>query len=626
MCGIAGLINGRLSQETLRDRVAAMADAQRHRGPDSHAVWSGPFAALSHRRLKVIDLHTGDQPMVSESGRYVAVFNGEIYNYREIQSKLEDRGYVFRTTSDTEVLLAAYEILGKACLDKLDGMFAFAIWDTHKHSLFAARDRMGKKPFYYTFQQGMFAFASELSALKNIPEASLSLDLAAISRFLTSKYVPTPGTIYTEALKLRPGHYLRFDGTNVTTRQYWDLPRPDTSVSPDEASETIRSLFLDAVSKRLISDVPLGGLLSGGLDSTAVVSAMAQINPSQVQTFSIGFDEPSYDESGYAEQAARFAGTNHANAILTGQECASLVDTVVGRFDEPLADPSIIPTYFLSRFVKQHVTVVLSGDGADELFGGYEHFPAFIWAERCAALGMPMRTVLGGLRRLLPVSTDYVSPGHAVGRFAEAVNAPPHHRVPRMLMAFSPEAQRELWHTLPDDSAEHIFGSPMDPWRNCAECKPLDAVFRQYAQTYLLDYILNKVDRCSMMHGLEVRSPFLDSALVEYVYSLPASFKIPGGKRKHLMKQALKPFMPPAIHKRNKRGFLMPVAAWLKSSLKPHLERFSDRHFLARQGLFRPATVRKFIGEHQSGTVDRREELWTFLVLQLWLEKHGHAI
>nr|WP_321258522.1 asparagine synthase (glutamine-hydrolyzing) [uncultured Pseudodesulfovibrio sp.] len=625
MCGIAGVVHPRLTSDALRQCAIRMADGVRHRGPDSDGVWVGQPAALSHRRLEVIDLSTGGQPMKSACGQFVIVFNGEIYNFREVRVALEAKGHSFSTTSDTEVLLQAYMKYGEACLSHFEGMFAFAIWDTKEQSLFAARDRMGKKPFYYTCQNSVFAFASELSSLTAVPDTSFNLNMQAMAQFLTCKYVPTPSSIYTEARKLQPGHCLRFKDGEVSVSRYWSLPHPTRTVGGDEAAGHIRSLLEDAVGRRLISDVSLGAFLSGGLDSTVVVSLMSRLSSSQVKTFSIGFEEKAYDESEYAVQAARFAGTDHYNENLTGTMCAELVGEVVGRFDEPLADPSIIPTYFLSRFVKQHVTVALSGDGADELFGGYEHFPAFIWAQRCAALGMPMRMVLEGLRRMLPVSSHYISLGHAVGRFAEAVKAPAPHRVPRMLMAFSPEAQETLWSSPPSDSSELLFGHPTESWQEFEDGAPLDAVFNQYAKTYLLDYILTKVDRCSMMHGLEVRSPFLDTALVEYVFSLPGRFKIPGGKRKHLMKQALAEFMPPSIRKRNKRGFLMPVAGWLGSSLKPQLARFADAGFLKRQGLFRPEVIASLIGEHENNVVDRREELWTFLVLQLWLEAHGHV-
>ncbi|WP_338667721.1 asparagine synthase (glutamine-hydrolyzing) [Pseudodesulfovibrio methanolicus] len=626
MCGIAGVVHARMTSDALRQCAVSMADGVRHRGPDSSGVWVERPAALSHRRLEVIDLSSGGQPMMSDCGRFVIVFNGEIYNFQEVRVSLETKGRRFRTTSDTEVLLQAYMEYGESCLSFLEGMFAFAIWDTKKESLFAARDRMGKKPFYYTCQNGIFAFASELSSLAHVPDISFNLDMQAMAQFLTCKYVPTPGSIYTEARKLQPGHCLRFGDGEITVARYWSLPSPVSGVATGEVAERIRSLLEEAVGRRLISDVPLGAFLSGGLDSTVIVSLMSRLGNTQVKTFSIGFEAKAYDESAYAAQAARFAGTDHRNANLTSEMCAGLVSEVVGRFDEPLADPSIIPTYFLSRFVKQHVTVALSGDGADELFGGYEHFPAFLWAQRCAALGAPMHLIFEGLRRMLPVSPHYISPGHAVGRFAEAVKAPAPHRVPRMLMAFSPEAQKALWVSAPSESPELLFGHPAESWKGFEDRDPLDAVFNYYARTYLLDYILTKVDRCSMMHGLEVRSPFLDTALVEFVFSLPGRFKVPGGKRKHLMKQALSEFMPSSIQKRNKRGFLMPVAGWLGSSLKPQLERFTDAGFLKRQGLFRPEAVKSLIFEHENNVVDRREELWTFLVLQLWLEANGYTV
>lgn len=625
MCGIAGIICDRLNTEALSERATAMAESIRHRGPDAEGLWCDGPAALSHRRLEVIDLDTGGQPMVSHCGRYVIVFNGEIYNFSEISDTLKACGHILRTASDTEVLLLAFMEFGPACLDQLEGMFAFAVWDRKKRSLFAARDRMGKKPFFYTHQNGSFLFASELTTLKRVPEACFTLDMRAVSQFLTCKYVPAPGTIYTEAYKLPPGHSLTFENKNVTVRRYWNLPLPTRTVSEAEAQERIRDLLTEAVSRRLVSDVPLGAFLSGGLDSSVIVNLMARLSSSPVQTYSIGFKEASFDETGYANKAARFAGVDNTVAQLSAIECSRMVGDVVGKFDEPMADPSILPTYFLCRFARQHVTVALSGDGADELFGGYEHFPAFIWAERCARLGLPVQTILSWLANLLPVSTNYISPGHAAKRFAGAVGCPSKHRVPRMLMGFSPEEQIGMWQTFPGGDAEDILGKPSNAWTEYDGQTPLNAVFSYFAGEYLPNYILTKMDRCSMLHGLEVRSPFLDTDLVEYAYSLPASLKIPGGRRKHLMKNALAEYMPDTIRKRNKRGFLMPVASWLNSSLKEHLDRFAEPGFLRRQGLFKTEVVEELMVEHASGKVDRREELWTWLVLQLWLEANGEG-
>jgi asparagine synthase (glutamine-hydrolysing) len=617
MCGIAGIVQEGPAAAELRETAERMAALLAHRGPDGAGVLVRGPAALAHRRLMVIDPATGAQPMSDPTGRFHVVFNGEIYNYRELREQLRGEGLSFATASDTEVLLQAYARHGQDCLALLDGMFAFALWDSREQSLFAARDRLGKKPFYYRCDHGRLVFASELAALN--PAGAMGLDHASLAAFLCCKCVPCPATIFAEAAKLPPGHCLTWQAGNLRVRPYWTLPEPGPAPDMEEAAERLRGLLRSAVRKRLKSDVPLGAFLSGGLDSTVVATLMAQ-EASEVRTFSIGFAEPSYDETRFALAAADFAGTRHSVRQLDAALCLDMLADTVAGFDEPLADPSIVPTRLLSRFAREHVTVALSGDGADELFGGYEHLPAFVWARRLALGGAAARAALRGLEALLPVSRGYVSPRHALRRFRQAVAAPDAQRVPRLLLAFEPEALAALC-SGPLPSTADLLGRPEEGFGQGGE--PLDRALRWYVLRYLPDYILAKVDRCSMRHGLEVRSPFLDTAVVEFAAGLPASFKMPGARRKWFMKQALGRHMPGIVRRRGKRGFLMPVAGWLAGSLRGLLRDMASPARLERQGLFRPEAVARLLREHEEGSVDRREELWTFLVLQIWLESRG---
>ncbi|MDD3472470.1 MAG: asparagine synthase (glutamine-hydrolyzing), partial [Syntrophaceae bacterium] len=381
MCGIAGFINAPGSHEQQRGWLQSMTDALYKRGPDGSGLRINDAVALGHRRLSIIDLETGSQPMCSYDGSATIVFNGEIYNFPEIRAELAKIGVPFKTRSDTEVLLCSYLIWGPECLDKFEGMFAFAIWDSRTNSLFAARDRMGKKPFYYTFQDGVFAFASELTAFRRLPFLSLRIEREQIARFLAYEYVPTPYTIFRDVYKLKPGHSLTFCADNITISQFWDLPVPhDTApCSETEACEHTVKLLKDAVRKRLISDVPLGVFLSGGIDSSAVVALMAEeVDPRTIKTFSIGFTEASYDESKYARLVASHFGTDHHEQILSAMEAGALLPSIVSMQDEPMSDPSIVPTYLLSQITRRDVTVALGGDGGDELFAGYEYYSAFI--------------------------------------------------------------------------------------------------------------------------------------------------------------------------------------------------------------------------------------------------------
>jgi asparagine synthase (glutamine-hydrolysing) len=632
MCGIAGFLNAPAAPEQQRQWIDAMAATLAHRGPDSHGLWVEGQVALGHRRLSIIDLQGGQQPMLDWDERAVIVFNGEIYNFQEIRTRLERRGYRFRTNSDTEVLLNAYLEDGPECLNSLEGMFAFAIWDKEKQALFAARDRMGKKPFYYTLQNGVFAFASELTAFSRLPLLTLNVERESIARFLAYEYVPTPASIYRQVFKLRPGYYLTFASGQVATRRYWDIPLPEprTRLSEEDCSRQLRDLMSRAVARRLISDVPLGVLLSGGIDSSAVVGLMAELVPAQeIKTFTIGFHEKSYDESPYARQVAQALGTDHYEEILSATQAAQLLPDIITRLDEPLADPSVLPTYLLSQVTRRRVTVALGGDGGDELFGGYEHFPGFLLSENYLKIPAWLRQhVLEPLGSLLPISSGYISPRHVVERFIAGTRVAPWLRTQIWLGALTAEMQQALWRApMPELlQVDNLYAETKALYEGYPAREPFSRVFYLFARQFLLDYILVKVDRCSMMHALEIRAPFLDTDVVEFVSRLPYWMKVRYGKRKYLLKQALKDLFPKDIINRKKRGFLIPTSLWLKEILRPLVEEFLGERHLRQQGLFKPEFVRQLLKEHNTGVADHRRQLWTLLVLQLWLHHHSATI
>ncbi len=628
MCGIAGFINAGGTEELQTIWINQMTQAIRHRGPDGVGTYIKPPVVFGHRRLSIIDLETGGQPMKDDASESVIVFNGEIYNFLEIRRDLEQRGHQFKTKSDTEVLLKAYLCYGAKCLEAFEGMFAFVIWDANNRSLFAARDRLGKKPFYYTLQNGIFAFASELVSFRNLPFVKLEIDRRSIAKYLTYEYVPTPNSIYKDIFKLKPGHFLTFKHGTLETRCYWDLPVPSetTSLSEEECCERIRSLLGKAVKKRLISDVPLGVFLSGGIDSSAVVALMSEIVAGhEIKTFSIGFQESSYDESPYSRLVSKQFGTDHYEEILSALEAGSLLPDIVSRQDEPMSDPSVVPTFLLSQITRKTVTVALGGDGGDELFAGYEYFTGSILSDYYLKIPRLLRDrMIKSICNLLPFSTGYVNPRHVAQKFINGAEAPEWLRSQIWVGAFSQDFERRLWTDFPFSASDSLglYTETRELFENFGARNSLDKVFYLFAKQYLLDYILVKVDRCSMMNALEVRAPFLDKDVVEFVFGLPARLKIKRFQRKYLLKKALKNHLPSCILHRKKRGFLIPTALWLKQNLRPLVEETLGERNLKNQGLFNSKIVTEMVSQHNEGKMDYRKELWTLLVLQLWLKSN----
>jgi asparagine synthase (glutamine-hydrolysing) len=622
MCGIAGFVD--LQQRLPRDEAAAtleqMCRVIAHRGPDDQGTMQTDDGAhLGMRRLSIIDLAGGHQPISNEDGTVSIVFNGEIYNYRELQPELEARGHHFQTHSDTEVIVHSYEEFGPDCVSKLRGMFAFAIWDAKKQSLFIARDRVGKKPLYYTLtSEGALIFGSELKSLLQHPSMRREINPQAIDAYLTWGYVPDPLSILKGIRKLPPGHYLTFANGRVDVTCYWDFRyepvQGETSRRAEDYLEELRSLLSESVRLRLIADVPLGAFLSGGIDSSTIVGLMAREMSQPVKTFSIGFNEDSYNELKYARIAARHFGTDHHEFVVTPDLC-QIVDDLAWFLDEPFADSSAIPTYMVSKLAREHVKVVLSGDGGDELFAGYTRY--VIDQRRSGFAGLP-RFVRHGL--MAPLSRHL--PHGARGRnFLHNVALDSLDRYLDSISIFT-ELNKPLLYTDAFRGQLQRNGDEVIPFRSYAERvrtgEPLDTLLYIDSKTYLPGDILTKVDRMSMAVSLEARVPLLDHKLIEFVNSIPASLKLNGLETKHVFKQAIRDFVPAEILNRPKQGFGVPVDEWINQQLRERIHDTLTEQRTRERGYIAPAYVQLLLDEHERGRRDHSTQLWTLFMLELW--------
>jgi asparagine synthase (glutamine-hydrolysing) len=606
-----------------------MMRALEHRGPDDEGSFVSEGAFLGHRRLSIIDLEAGRQPIANEDGRIRVVFNGEIYNHKDLRRDLEARGHRFESRTDGEVLPHLWEQEREAMLGRLNGMFAFALWDGRDRSLILARDRMGKKPLFWGVFDGELVFASELRALLRHPSVPREVEPAALYRFLTLDYVPTPHAILVGVRKVMPGGYVQVKDGIATEGRFTDIRVPSSPLRlpPKEAAQLVHSTLSQAVIRRLESDVPLGVFLSGGLDSVAVTAAFCDhVPPSEVQTFTLGFDEPSFDESDYAGRVAAHLGTRHHCKVVSVDDAAVAAREVTAIADEPLGDPSLVPTWLLSRFARENVTVVLSGDGGDELFYGYPTFLSDPFASVVSAVlpGFALDRVLPWLAGLIPVSDRDMSLDFKVSRFVRGL---PYGRFDRHLAwigGFTPAGALEVLH--PDASAG-LAGLPAFPdsraWLERTEGWPdAKALAYLYCRLYLQDGVLAKVDRASMAVGLEVRSPFLDPEMVRLAFALPADLSLGPWQTKKLVRSMLAGRIPPGILRRPKKGFGMPVSRWLRTGLKTLLDEHLDPRKLAREGVFRPEVVSRLVAEHLSGKFNHRKELWNLLVFEMWLSRY----
>jgi len=618
MCGICGLMS--LDAAAAEPRaLRAMSETLVHRGPDSSGeLLDGP-AALAARRLSIIDLEHGDQPIANESGRVHVVQNGEIYNYRELREDLESRGHRFATRSDTEVLVHLYEELGPRFARKLRGMFAIAVWDAERRRLVLARDRFGIKPLYYASGSATFAFASELRALRTLPWVSSELDLDAVEAFLAFNSIPAPLAILRGIRKLPPGHVLTLDVEGPPAVERYARPSPVAASETRRDSEgalaaELRGHLADSVRAHLVADVPVGVLLSGGIDSAAL-TALAAREGGRVETFSIGFEERSFNELGRARAVAKRYGTDHHELVLR-PDGAELLPLLARAFDEPLGDSSALPTYLVSQLASRHVKAVLSGEGGDELFGGYYTYVADRLADRLAPLAVPIRPLV----EALPSSSRKVSLDYKLKRFVRAAHLPPLERHHGWKEIFSDDARAELL-------ADGRGADPLAIYRaRYAETEGADPLARLQdvdIGIYLVDDLLVKTDRASMAHSLEARVPFLDTAVAEFALGLPAAAKVRGFSKKRLLRRAVSDLLPRSIVHGKKRGFSVPAAAWLRGPLEPFAREVLSPERIRQAGYLTPASVGRLIDEHASGRQDWSRQLWGLLSLSLWLDGDG---
>lgn len=620
MCGIAGFVNGE-GRPAGRDIVEAMTAELVHRGPDGQGARAQGPAAFGHRRLSIIDVEGGAQPLFNEDGAIWVVCNGEIYNEPALRPKLEAAGHRYKTRSDTETLVHLYEDLGPSFVDRLNGMFALALWDEPRGRLILARDRMGQKPLYYAkLPGGGIAFASQPKALLKHPDVSRSLDRASLARYLFYEYVPAPFSIWEGVRKLPRAHVLIWERGEVRLSRYWTGNEPEADAPPfNEAAARFWGSFVEAVDRHRRAEVPLGVFLSGGIDSSSVAAALCELQPAAgVRTFSIGFEDPSFDESQHALQVAQFLGTEHHRRTFSIAEVHEMLPEVSNWLDEPFGDASILPTHLLCRFARESVTVALGGDGADELMAGYPTFEAERAARLYKKLPRPARSMVEAAAARLPVDHRNFSLDFKIKQFLRGAAEPPPIAHQRWLGSFSgPELADLLVDPTLDVEAEHQgMAAAIAP-----DADPLQRSLALYQETYLPEDILTKVDRASMAKGLEVRAPFLDANLVDEIQRLPSSYKYGGRQTKRLLKRAVAGKLPPTIPGRSKKGFGIPVARWLRGPLAPWLESLLSPDRIRREGLFRPEAVARLIGEHQAGARDHRKPLWTLLMFQLWRDR-----
>lgn len=625
MCGIVGFVSPQ-KLDSARDIISKMNATLSSRGPDEEGVYTDELATLAHKRLSIIDLSSGKQPMTSPDGRYTVVFNGEIYNFLDIKKTLEQEGAVFQTHSDTEVLLHLYRLKKEKCLDDLNGMFAFAIWDKQEKTLFAARDRAGKKPFYYGLINGHFVFASELKAFFLFPFLEKKINASAISHFMTYEYVPAPLSILEGVFKLKQAHFLKYNDGKIHIERYWNQPFGESlDLSEKETSQELMNRLSQAVSYRLISDVPLGVFLSGGIDSSAVVALMAQQREGKdIKTFSINFQEASYDESSYSSLVAKTFGTDHHTETLTAQKMLDILPQVTDYLDEPFADGSILPTYLLSHFTRKHVTVALGGDGADEQFAGYPTFYASRYANFYQKLPGFLHRLSLKTSSLLPTSDKNMSLDFKVKQFLLGARYPDVIKNQVWLSAIPPVQHQDLFASSFYEKIRNIdpFALIEEEMQHCLSQKAGDRLLYFYQKFYMCDDILFKVDRASMANSLEVRAPFLDKNVIEFTSRLSYQSKLKGHKTKYLLKKCFHNLLPHDILYRPKKGFGIPISAWLKNELKPLLLTTLSQKRIEKDGIFAWPYVKSLIDEHLSGKCNWRKPLFALLMFHFWLDKH----
>ncbi|MEA2429254.1 MAG: hypothetical protein QOF37_2882 [Thermoleophilaceae bacterium] len=618
MCGIAGLVTSR--EPVDRAAVERMCDCLVHRGPDSQGLHVDGPVGLGMRRLSIIDLVSGDQPLYSEDRQVVLVFNGEIYNHVPLREELRAHGHSFSGGSDAEVVVHLWEEMGPACLERLRGFFAFAIWDGRRGELFLARDRLGKKPLYWAHEGGALLFASEPRALFQDGRVPRTVDPRAIDAYLVNQYVPHDLCAFAHVHKLPPASWLRWrPGGEPEIGRWWRLEYgPKSGLSDGEAVERFRELFLESTRLRLMSDVPLGAFLSGGVDSSAVVAAMAMTSPETVRTFSVRFPYQGFDEAPYARAVAEHYGTEH-HELEIGEPDASLLPRIAWHFGEPFADPAALPTYQLSELTRRHVTVALAGDGGDESFAGYKRYRQLAATLKADRLPAGLRRGVAAALRRAAGGTEGRSPLPRAARLAARLALTPASRYADLFRYLREQDRQSLYGPwLREQLASgHPLAHVERAWAERDGLEPLDRLMAVDLETYLPDDLLAKVDVTTMANSLEMRAPFLDHELMEFAARLPVPQKLRGGEPKWLLREAVRDWLPPGHLDREKLGFAVPIGAWLRGQLAELPEQVLLDPVAQARGVFDPAAVRRTIEEHRGG-LDRSQQLWAMLNLELW--------
>ncbi len=624
MCGITGFVNANRNAVD-RACLEAMNQAIIHRGPDEDGFYTDQNVGLAMRRLSIIDLASGQQPIYNEDKTQAIVFNGEIYNYQTLREGLLARGHKLYTKSDTEVVLHLYDEYGVDCLQHLRGMFALAIWDETEKSLFLARDRVGKKPILYSHQtNGDLIFGSEFQAVLKHPSVSREVDLEAIDSYFSYLCVPAPQTAFKQIRKLEPGHWLMWKEGQIETRRYW---QPDFSkkikITENEAIEETTRILRESTRLRMISEVPLGAFLSGGVDSSAVVALMAQESSTPVKTFSIGFEEQDFSELKYAKRVAEHVGAEYHEFIVR-PNALDVIPTLVEHYGEPYADSSAIPTYYVSKETRKHVTVALNGDGGDESFAGYERYTAMRMAEAYARVPSALRKIFVETPvNLLPTSELKRSRFRDAKRFLKAANLPRTERYFRWMSTFNRDAKAEIYTS---DFASAVSGQNaselLENWFAKANgTGTLDATLLTDQMTYLPNDLLVKVDIASMANSLEARSPFLDHNLIEFAASLPESLKMRSFETKSLLKKVAARLVPKEVIYRRKMGFGVPIGNWFRGEMKDFVRSVLLSEKSLKRGIVRQEILERYVYEHTSGERDHAFQLWTLLMLELWFQR-----
>jgi asparagine synthase (glutamine-hydrolysing) len=619
MCGIAGFW-GVGDEQFVQNATACL----KHRGPDDSGTYVAPGIGLAQTRLAIIDLSPlGHQPMWNDAHTLAVVFNGEIYNFAELRAELFKIGHTFKGQSDTEVFLHAFEEYGTDCFSKLEGMFAAAFYDARDNSVTLVRDRLGKKPLYYADHSEGVVFASEIKALIQHPSVRKEIDMDSVQQFLAFEYVPAPRTLLRGIQKLMPGTFLKISGTNRKMKSFWEPSVRTVSIGETDALIKLETLLSESVRARMIADVPVGVFLSGGLDSSAVAYYARKHAPGDLHTFSVRFaDSPGFDESPYAKVVADHIGTTHHIFDITQHDALAAIEKLPQLIDDPFADASIIPTMLLAQYARTHVTVCLGGDGADELFLGYPTFSIDTLARMFSYIPRPLIRAAHLGTGLIPVSKGYFPLAFKAERFFAGISGDPRYQHQRFLGGIVPEMQAKLL-------SSHIprianVYAPVDDIQNITkDADRMTALSYEYMQTYMVDMVLAKVDRASMAHSLEVRSPFLDYRLVEWALSLPVEHKLKRGVGKYILRALMKNKLPSEVVTRPKHGFALPLGNWLKKELRPMLLDTLSPERLNTHGFFNVSAVEALINEHLTERRDRRKELWTLMTFQLWYDTHA---